>query len=123
METSLWNFLFGLMGTAIAAAAGWAVSKIKTRRGERISSSKKLNQRLKLIERGQTLLLRSDLIRLHDIFMKRGYCPVSIKISVREEYDGYHALGGNGVVTKLMEEIVALPDSPPSENGEEKDEN
>lgn len=113
METSVWNFLFGLIGTLTGTAVTSTVAWLKLRRADKLSSAKGFEQRLKLIERGQTLLMRSDLIRLHDVFTKRGYCPVSIKLSVREEYDGYHALGGNGIVTRLMEEIASLPDDPP----------
>lgn len=123
METSVWNFLFGLIGTVMGTAATSVAAWIRLRRSAKSTSAQAYAERLKLIERGQMLLMRSDLIRLHDVFTKRGYCPVSVKLSIREEYDGYHALGGNGVVTKLMEDIVALPDCPPSLGGEEKDEN
>jgi len=114
METSVWNFLFGLIGTLTGTAVTSIVAWIKLRRAAKLSSTKGFEERLKLIERGQTILMRSDLIRLHDVFTKRGYCPVSVKLSVREEYDGYHALGGNGIVTHLMEEITSLPDDPPA---------
>lgn len=117
MESSFWNFLFGLLSTVLSAAVGAFVAWIKFRRAKKGAAEKELAKRLNLIEHGQMLIMRSDLIRLHDIFTKRGYCPVSVKLSVREEYDGYHALGGNGVVTHMMEEITALPENPPAVNG------
>lgn len=112
METSVRNFLFGLIGTVAGTAAASLMAWIKTRRSAKNTSAQAYEERLKLIERGQMLLMRSDLIRLHDVFTKRGYCPVSVKLSIREEYDGYHALGGNGVVTRLMEDITSLPEKP-----------
>lgn len=114
MENSFWNFLFGFLGTVLSAAVGAFVAWIKLRRTKRGTEAKELADRLNLIEHGQMLIMRSDLIRLHDIFTKKGYCPVSVKLSVREEYDGYHALGGNGVVTHMMDEITSLPDDPPA---------
>lgn len=113
MENSFWNFLFGLLGAALSAAAGVFFAWVKLRREKKCAETKEVSDRLNLIEHGQMLIMRSDLIRLHDIFTKKGYCPVSVKLSVREEYDGYHALGGNGVVTRLMEEVTALPEEPP----------
>lgn len=117
MENSFWNFLFGLLGTVLSAAVGALVAWIKLRRAKKGTEAQELAERLKLIEHGQMLIMRSDLIRLHDIFTKRGYCPVSVKLSVREEYDGYHVLGGNGVVTHMMDEITALPENPPAVKG------
>jgi len=122
MDASFLNFLFGLLGTVAGSLIGVICTRLRLRRENKATSAKELSERLSLIERGQTLLMRSDLIRLHDIFTKRGYCPVSIKLSVREEYDGYHALGGNGVVTHMMDEITSLPDDPPSRGEDEKNE-
>lgn len=104
VEQAVWNFMFGLVSSALAAFLGALVAGLKGRKA-----------RQKKWENSLMLLMRSDLIRLHDCFTKKGYCPTSVKFSVREEYEGYHSLGGNGVVTRLVEEVMALP----SEEGKE----
>jgi len=66
---------------------------------------------------GLQSLLRAEIIRQHDKHTERGYCPIYAKDALRQEYEAYHQLGGNGVVTGLYEEIMALPETPPNKNG------
>ncbi len=105
MEQAIWSFIFSLVSSALSALIGSVVASRKGRKAAR----EKEEERRKEWEKALMLLLRSDLIRLHDGYVKKGYCPTAIKFSVREEYEGYHALGGNGVVTRLVEELMALP--------------
>lgn len=58
---------------------------------------------------GLKSLLRGDIIHSHDKYSERGYCPIYAREALEKEYQSYHNLGGNGVVTHLMEEIRALP--------------
>lgn len=110
MEQAFWNFIFSLISAALGSVAGAAIAYLKLKRTKKKQGDEREEDRFKRLEHGQLLLMRSDLIRLHDCFMERGYCAVSVKYSVREEYEGYHALGGNGVATKMLEDIMALPE-------------
>ena len=56
-------------------------------------------------------LLRNQLIEYHDKYTERGYCPIYAKEAARRSYEAYHNLGGNGVITKLFNDIMALPES------------
>lgn len=58
--------------------------------------------------RGTMLLLRVKLIEYHDAYMKRGSIPTYAYQNFDEMYDAYRALGGNGMVTKMHEEIHEL---------------
>lgn len=68
-------------------------------------------RREKAMQEGVKCLLRGKLIDYHDKYTDRGYCPIYVKESARRSYEAYHALGGNGVVTKLYEDLMALPES------------
>ncbi|EPR12510.1 hypothetical protein [Ruminiclostridium papyrosolvens] len=63
----------------------------------------------KALKDGTQSLLRSEIIRCYDMYMERGYISIHGLESVLAMYDAYHTLGGNGTVTKLMEELRELP--------------
>lgn len=58
--------------------------------------------------RGTMLLLRVQLIEYHDRYMALGYIPSYAFQNFCEMYAAYHELGGNGMVTKMNEEIHEL---------------
>lgn len=62
---------------------------------------------------GVTTLLRIEIIRDYNKWMELGYCPIWAKENVDDMYEKYHELGGNGVGTRLHDEIMALPTEPP----------
>lgn len=72
--------------------------------------------RHKAVENGVQSLLRAEIIRQNEKWVERGYCPVYAKDAVRREYEAYHALGGNGVITDLYNDILSLPETPPKQN-------
>lgn len=63
------------------------------------------------LEEGVRCLLRGKLIDDHDKFMEKGYCPIYVKEAARRSYEAYHALGGNGIATKLFQDLLNLPES------------
>ena len=58
--------------------------------------------------RGTMLLLRVQLIEYHDKYMALGYIPSYAYENFCEMYDAYHELKGNGMITKMKEEIEEL---------------
>lgn len=58
--------------------------------------------------RGTMLLLRVQLIEYHDKYMKLGEIPSYAYENFEEMYEAYHKLGGNGMITKMKEEIEEL---------------
>ena len=54
------------------------------------------------------LLLRVQLIEYHDKYTLLGEIPSYAYENFCEMYTAYHALGGNGMVTKMYEEINEL---------------
>lgn len=57
---------------------------------------------------GTMMLLRVQLIEYHDKYMKLGEIPSYAYENFCEMYDAYHALGGNGMITKMKREIDEL---------------
>ena len=57
---------------------------------------------------GTMLLLRRNLIEDHDKYVALGKIPRHAYENYLDMYNAYHALGGNGMVTKMLEEIDEL---------------
>jgi Cdc6-like AAA superfamily ATPase len=77
---------------------GYIVWILKTQKKDRDANSK-----------GTMLLLRVQLIEYHEKWTERGYITKHGLENFLEMYKAYHELGGNGMVTKLLEEIKKLP--------------
>lgn len=57
---------------------------------------------------GMMLLLRLKLIEYHSEYMEKGEIPSYAYENFNDMYNTYHKLGGNGMVTKMKEEIEEL---------------
>lgn len=77
---------------------GYIVWLLKRQKRDRDANSK-----------GTMLLLRVQLIEYHEEWMSRGYVTKHGIENFLEMYAAYHALGGNGMVTHLLEEVNELP--------------
>ena len=58
--------------------------------------------------RGTMLLLRVQLIEYHDKYVEMNEIPSYAYENYVEMYQAYHDLGGNGMVTKMYNEIQEL---------------
>ena len=76
---------------------GYIVWLLKNQKKDRDANSK-----------GTMLLLRVQLIEYHDKYMMLGDIPSYAYENFMEMYDAYHALGGNGMATKMKQEIEEL---------------
>lgn len=73
---------------------------------------KKVNKKLKEqdnVKLGIQALLRDRIIQNYNNCMDKGFCPIYALDNIQIMYDQYHALGGNGTVTKLVEELKEMP--------------
>ena len=70
-------------------------------------------KRLELVEGGMQALLRDRIIQIYNHCADRGYCPIYERENAEKLYTQYHALGGNGTVTELMNKINAMPTEKP----------
>ena len=82
---------------ALPIVLGYIVWLLKRQKRDRDANSK-----------GTMLLLRVQLIEYHDKYMEQGNIPSYAYDNFIEMYEAYHELGGNGMVTKMYEEIREL---------------
>lgn len=71
-----------------------------------------IKRKVKAVANGILSCLRADLIGYHDNYTDKGYCPIYGKDAVEKAYKAYHDLGGNGTITEIYTEIMALPTEP-----------
>ena len=81
----------------LTALMGYVVWLLQNQKKDRDAQSK-----------GTMLLLRVHLIEYHEKYMQLGEIPLYAYQNFIEMYGAYHALGGNGMVTKMKEEIDEL---------------
>lgn len=95
--------------TIIVALIGGGFTVINIIVTSMITRKKKLSEREKIIENGLQSLLRAEIIRSHEKYMDREYCPVYAREALTRIYESYHALGGNGTMTELYKQVMTLP--------------
>lgn len=88
---------------ACGGVVAWCVTYIKMRK-----------KRETALENGVQCLLRAEIIRNHDKYVSRRFCPIYAKEALRRAYNAYHALGGNDVATRLYDEVMDLPTEDPN---------
>lgn len=64
---------------------------------------------VKSLKNGVLAVLRMELIRCHDRCQKKHCCPIYEREALSKAYDAYHNLGGNGAMTAVYNETMALP--------------
>ncbi|CCY68607.1 putative uncharacterized protein [Clostridium sp. CAG:678] len=95
------QYLFAIVTSVVTASVpiilGYIVWLLKQQKKDRSANSK-----------GTMLLLRVQLIDYHDKYVKRGEIPSYAYENFCEMYAAYHALGGNGMITKMYKEIQEI---------------
>lgn len=87
---------------ALTAVLGWIVGRVtSTARADR-------EERQALYD-GVRALLRSELMSTHHRAMVDGGVTTTDREVMERTYSAYHALGGNGVATRLYDEFMGLP--------------
>lgn len=81
----------------LTALMGYIVWILKRQKKDRDANS-----------RGTMLLLRVQIIEYHDKYIREGKIPSYAYENFDEMYQAYHELGGNGMITKMYEEVQEL---------------
>ena len=63
----------------------------------------------KALRDGTLALLRSEIIHNYDKYMERGWIPIYGVENIDELSNSYFRLGGNGAVSKIIQELKSLP--------------
>lgn len=77
--------------------------------GAALAYGKRARAETKSMREGMQCLLRAEIIRSHDKYTEKGYCPIYAKEALTRAYKAYHQLGGNDVATELYHETMVLP--------------
>lgn len=91
------QYIVEICTVVLPVILGYIVWLLKNQKKDRSANSK-----------GTMLLLRVQLINYHDKYMKKNEIPTYAYQNFVEMYEAYHALGGNGMVTKMYEDIKEL---------------
>ena len=90
--------LFGLIVTALTAGF--------TRISKRLKEEKVRNE---AIESGVRDILRMQILDTYERCKAAGTISVSRKDAIDSAYNSYHALGGNGTITQVHNELMGMP--------------
>ena len=69
----------------------------------------KANAKSEALEKGMRALLRDNIIRNYNNYQGQGKWPIYARDSMLDMYAQYTALGGNGAVKTLMDDLRELP--------------
>lgn len=97
----------GVITVAISILAATGILGIGTR--SILARLKRQDSRQKALEYGVQALLRDRMLHSYNKYIDAGFAPIYAKENYENMYWQYHELGGNGVMTHLHEEFMALP--------------
>lgn len=91
----------------IIAIAEWALTGVLA---VIATASWRQLKRMKLetdaLKRGMQMQLRGELVELHRYWVvNKGYMPIEAKSLFRDMFEAYEALGTNGVISALYEDV------------------
>lgn len=108
METWFPSFVAGFSAVLVAVIEARAAKERKQDKRDR-DESEKQRMKSKAVEDGVLALLRDRIIERYNHYMDQEYIPIYGMENVLAMYSAYHALGGNGTVTGLVNDLKALP--------------
>lgn len=86
-----------------------------------VERQKREDLRQQAIELGIQALLRDRVVQAYYHYIERGWITLHGLEAAEKMYTEYHNLGGNGTVTKLMEDLRELPVRDKATEMEEKE--
>lgn len=114
MATWLPALISGAFTVVVAMIEARAAQERKTEKQAREEATMQ-REHNKAVDNGVLALLRDRIIERYNHYMEQGYIPIYGLENVLSMYEAYHALGGNGTVTKLIEVLRELSTEPPEE--------
>lgn len=94
--------LTGALG--VIATALWR--QLQRMKADADAREQRNQSELAALKRGMQMQLRADLISMHHVWIAdKGYMPVDVKSTWRDMFCAYEALGENGVISALYEDV------------------
>jgi hypothetical protein len=108
--TKYWvEWIFGILAAGLLALVRSLSGKVKRQQEENAA-----------LRDGVRSLLRAQIMSECERSLKDGWCGPRLRDTIGDLYKSYHALGGNGTVTDIVEQTRRLPAMQP-ERGEHHD--
>ena len=83
---------------------------VRAREQNLVRENKSQNDRMDKMTKAIVCLQRMSLVDAHSKYMAEGAMNVDAKRSMEDLYASYHDLGGNGIGTKLHDDMIHLPE-------------
>lgn len=116
MDSTIIVALISLGGIIFTTIFSAITQNRSVKQTKKIVENVKQSENQKHIEDGVQCLLRAEIIRAHDKYTDRGFCPIYARENLTRAYNAYKALGGNDVATDLYHKVMELPDKEENEN-------
>lgn len=109
MREILYTTYTAALPIVLTALMGYVVWMLQAQKQEQLRIEEAHRTERDANSKGTMLLLRVQIIEYFDKWSERGYRTKHGTENVKEMYEAYHALGGNGMVEDLMKQINDLP--------------
>lgn len=104
------EIVWGIVSSIVSAMLVFILqSYIRENRALKREKETKQSAREAALEDGVVCLLRKQLMDDHDVYMEKGYISSKALESTLLMYKAYKALGGNGMIDHMEDEIQGLP--------------
>lgn len=102
------NWIMPIYSTVVGLTIGTLATLVSSKSKSIKEKDESWKAEHKALLKGMAFLLRAELERAHREYVVDGHITSSELEEVKDIYETYHSLGGNGVGTKIYEEIKSL---------------
>lgn len=98
-----------IMSALAIAGLGKIYGKLETIEEHRREIARQAAEEKEALKNGVCAMLRNNILHVCKKYISRGEKPLYEVNNVERMYEAYHALGGNGSVTRMVELFNELP--------------
>lgn len=110
MMENIWGIIAGGVWTIVSAILIFLLQQqIKDNRDLKKKQEEQDHVRTTALEKGMVCILRKHLMDEHETWTSKGYITAKALENGLAMYGAYKALGGNGMIDHMEEEIQTLP--------------
>ncbi|NMM93856.1 hypothetical protein G1C95_1043 [Bifidobacterium sp. DSM 109957] len=120
------GFIFDLAEWAVtgvlAVVAGLLWKQMQEYRRRGLEEERRRDEEHAALRRGMQMQLRAQLVEMHHQWVaERGYMPVETKRLFHDMFCAYEALGENGIISSLYEDVKKAHVAPGPDGDEDDD--
>ncbi len=103
------EWLFGLVIALLTAGYRHLSKRLQHERAAAAEKARRDEAEINALKNGMRSLLRSQIISKCERATNDQYCGAQLRDTINDLYASYHELGGNGTVTSIVQQTMALP--------------